>query len=145
MATIHQRRGRDLLLQALITVGLTGATVFARTSFSAESRTAATSQPTPCFLRRNWTGTWKVTPDARTMYINVSGSIYRLDLAAAYPLLKSPWAVLRNVEANDAICRAIDFRFSVTDRIGNSATPIVKKLTLLSAAQAAALPKSLRP
>jgi hypothetical protein len=145
MDAIHQRRARDLALQTLITVGLIGAAAFARTSFSSDSRTVGNTHATPCFLRRDWTGGWKVTPDARTLYINVAGSIYRLDLVAAYPLLKSPWAVLHNTDPGNAICTGLDFRFLVTDHIGNWQTPIVRTMRLLSPAEAAALPKSLRP
>ncbi len=126
-------------------MALIGAPSLAGAALSDEDQTARHAGPTPCFLRRDWTGGWKVTPDSRTIYINVSGSIYRLDLNQAYPLLQSPWAVLHNTDASNAICSAIDFRLSVSDQIGNWQTPIVKKLTQLSAAQAAALPKRLRP
>jgi hypothetical protein len=129
---------------ALVTLfGLVGA-IHSRGSISSESQTAR-SDPTPCILRRDWAGTWRVTPDARTMYINVAGSIYRLDLDQAYPLLKSPWAILHDTDSSNQICAAIDFRLSVSDRTGAWQAPIVRKMTRLSREQAAELPKSLRP
>ncbi len=124
---------------------LIGASVLAGAALSDEDQTARHTASAPCFLRREWTGGWRVTPDSRTIYINVAGSIYRLDLTQAYPLLKSPWAVLHNTDASDSICSAIDFRLSVSDQVGNWQTPIVKKMTRLSAAQAAALPQRLQP
>jgi len=114
-------------------------------SLSSPSQATAGTAPTACFLRRDWTGAWRVTPDARTMYINVSGTIYRLDLEQSYPLLRSAWAVLHDRDSSDAICSAIDFRLSVSDRIGNWQAPIVRRMTRLTAEQAAALPQSLRP
>jgi hypothetical protein len=130
----------------LILSGLVGLAMLPRASISSDSRSARDpASPTSCFNRRNWTRAWRVTPDARTMYINVAGAVYRLDLDQAYTLLKSPWAILHDSDSSDVICTAIDFRLSVTDRIGNWQVPIVKKMTRLTPEEAAALPKSLRP
>lgn len=98
-----------------------------------------------CFIRRDWTGLWTMAPDARTMYIDVAHRTYRLDLDAPYTLLKSPWALLSNRDSSDVICSAVDFRLVVSDRIGTKQNVIVRHLTLLTAAEAAALPKDLRP
>jgi hypothetical protein len=129
----------------VVALALIGAPTLAGAALSDDGQAAPQTSSTACFLRREWTGSWKVTPDSRTIYIKVAGSIYKLDLTQAYPLLQSPWAVLHNTDASDSICSAIDFRLSVSDRIGNWQTPIVKKMTRLSAAQAAELPKHLRP
>jgi hypothetical protein len=137
------RKARGMLM--LFALAAIGAPLAAGAADSSGSPTAQGVKPTPCFFRRDWDGGWKVTPDARTLYIRVSGAVYRLQLVKPYPLLKSPFAVLDNVDANDAICSPLDFKFSVTDRIGNWETPIVKRMTLLTAAQAAALPRKLRP
>ena len=126
-------------------IGLVGSAVLPRTAASSGSQTARSAQPTPCFFRRDWTHAWRVTPDARTMYINVAGSIYRLDLLQAYSLLKSPWAILHDTDSSNAICSPIDFRLTVSDRIGNWQAPIVKKMARLDPEEAARLPKSLRP
>jgi hypothetical protein len=146
----HRRRWLNIAMAliaplALGVVAVSRPAVLAAAALSGEGQAARHTTPTPCFLRRDWTGSWKVARDSRTIYINVAGSIYRLDLAQAYPLLKSPWAVLHDTDASDAICSAIDFRLSVSDQIGNWQTPIVRKMTRLSAAQAAALPRKLRP
>lgn len=129
----------------LLALALIGAPVLAGAFVSSGERSARDAKPTACFLRREWTGAWRVTPDASTLYINVSGAIYRLELDGKYPLLRSPWAVLHDADSAASICTAIDFRLSVSDHIGNEATPIVKKMTLLTAAEVAALPKKLRP
>ncbi len=98
-----------------------------------------------CFLRREWEGAWKATPDSRTIYIGVADQTYRLDLGSAYPLLKSPWTVLSDADSNDAICNAIDFKLVLFDPIGIREAIIVRRVTLLTRAETAALPKSLRP
>jgi len=98
-----------------------------------------------CFNRREWKGLWKTAPDARTMYIKVSYRVYRLDLDDAYPLLKSPWALLSNSDASNVICSPIDFRLVVSDRIGVRQAIIVRHMSVLTPAEAGALPKDLRP
>ncbi len=98
-----------------------------------------------CFFRQDWYGTWKTSPDSRSIYISASRQIYRLDLDTAYPLLQSRWAVLIDRDASNTICSAIDFRLVVIDRIGTNEPVIVRRLTRLTDAEAAALPKSLRP
>ena len=83
-----RRFGRDIRAGALITAAaLSVAPAFARAPVPTDTPTAPHYIPTavqsttaPCFLRRNWVGGWKATPDARTIYIRVSGSVYRLEL-----------------------------------------------------------------
>lgn len=132
---------------ALILGGLCAApvsTVFAEASAPTGAQSSAHTRA-PCFFRREWKGRWKITPDARTMYIRVSSSIYRLDLQASYPLLKDPWAVLVNKDSADTICGPLDFRLTVSNQAGVEQWPLVKRMTRLSPAEAAALPKKLRP
>jgi len=107
--------------------------------------TAAESTQGHCFFRRNWLGGWRATPDARTVYIRVSGDIYRLDLATSYSLLKDPFAILINRGASDSICTPLDFRLTVSNRAGGVQGVIVKHLRRLTPAEAAALPNDLRP
>ena len=146
MNTLQERSRRDLALATLLLSGLAAAASVPRASLASEGQAAQRARgPTPCFFRRDWTRTWKVTPDARTMYINVAGSVYRLDLVEPYPLLKSTWAVLSDTDSSNTICSASDFKLSVTDRLGNWQAPIVKKMTRLSPGEVAALPKNLRP
>jgi len=99
----------------------------------------------PCFFLTSWKGHWKTAPDAQVMYISVSRHVYRLDLAVAYPLLKSPWAVLRYRDSSSTICSPSDFRLVVSDQIGVKEQVIVKKMTRLTPGEVAALPKKLRP
>jgi hypothetical protein len=99
----------------------------------------------PCFFLRSWKGHWKTAADARTIYISVSRRVYRLDLAAAYPLLKSPWAVLVYRDSSSAICSPADFRLVVSNQIGVKEQVIVKGVQRLTPAEVAALPKKLRP
>jgi hypothetical protein len=99
-----------------------------------------------CFLRRDWDGGFRVTPDSKTVYIRVSHHwIYRLDLAAPSPLLQSAFAILNNRGTNDSICSPLDFRLVVSDRTGAQEPSIVSKLTRLTDEEAKALPKKLLP
>ena len=106
---------------------------------------ASEASKTPCFLRQEWRDGWKATPDARTIYIRVSGSIYRLDLQSSYSLLKDPFAVLSNKDAANTICTPLDFRLTVSNRAGIEQWPIVKNMKRLTPAEVAALPQKLRP
>jgi hypothetical protein len=117
-----------------------------------ESPQVTATRPTQasCFFRRNWLGGWKATPDARTIYIRVSrsifsGPVYRLDLQASYSLLKDPFAILINRGTADTICRPLDFSLTVSNRAGAVQWPIVREMTLLTPDEAAALPKKLKP
>jgi hypothetical protein len=107
----------------------------------------ATSAPqdSSCFLRRQWTGGWKVTSDSRTLYIRVSGQIYQLDLDAPHPLLQSAFAVIANRGSNDSICSPLDFRLVVSDRTGAEEWPIVRTMARLTPEQTSKLAKKLRP
>ena len=98
-----------------------------------------------CFFRRQWNGSWKVSPDARTIYIDVSGTIYRLDLQAPYQVLRDPWATLINSGSSNTICSALDLRLKVSNQAGIQQWPLVKHMTRLSPEEAAELPKELRP
>jgi len=99
----------------------------------------------PCFLRREWNGAWRVTPDARTIYIEVSGQFYRLDLQSSYKVLRDPFAVLSNKGAADTVCGASGFDLLVSNQAGIVQSPIVKRMTRLTPTEVAALPKELRP
>ncbi|HUN25160.1 MAG TPA: hypothetical protein VMU67_02550 [Steroidobacteraceae bacterium] len=127
---------------ALCALALSAAPDAARAHGSAP---AARHDSAPCFLRRDWSGGWRATADARTIYISVPPWIYRLDLDQSYPLLRSPWAVLENLGGNMSICTPLDFRLSVTNQLGVWEAPIVRGLFRLTPAEAAELPKRLRP
>jgi hypothetical protein len=128
-----------------ITAAWLGALMFASPPGSAAGQSDPGVAQGSCFNRREWRGLWTTAPDARSMYINVSHRIYHLELDAAYPLLKSPWAVLSDSDSSDVICSAVDFKLVVSDRIGASEAVVVGHVTVLTAAEAAALPKALRP
>ncbi|HEX3838153.1 MAG TPA: hypothetical protein VHW25_14415 [Steroidobacteraceae bacterium] len=124
---------------------LLSAPQLARASDSDSEQPGARNAQNQCFNRREWKGLWKTAPDARTMYIKVAHRVYRLDLDTAYPLLKSPWALLSNTDASNVICNPIDFRLVVSDRLGVSQSVIVRHMSVLAPAEVASLPKDLRP
>lgn len=143
---------RDFLIATALAVPLCFASAFVRATVPVEAAAAprlvsasSGSTKTPCFFRRDWHGGWKTAPDAWTIYIRVSGSVYRLDLESSYPLLKDPFAVLTNRDSADTICTPLDFRLTVSNQAGVVQWPIVKRMTRLTPAQVQALPKRLRP
>ena len=106
---------------------------------------AASAAPAQCFYSNDWHG-WKATPDAKSIYIGVGmHRVYRIDLASACPTLRTPNAqLLTEMRGSSSICGPLDLDLSVTD--GGFKTPcIVENITPLSAAEASALPKSMRP
>jgi hypothetical protein len=131
-------------LGTLLGVGWTNAPAIA--AASPDNQSASSDNQPACFLRRDWDGGFRVTPDSKTVYIRVSHHwIYRLDLAAPSPLLQSAFAVLNNRGTNDSICSPLDFQLVVSDRTGAFEPSIVSKLTRLTDAEAKALPKKLQP
>ncbi len=145
---MHHRLRFDIGAAALIATATLSTPALAREAGQPAPRliaTAAQSTEAPCFLRRAWLGGWRATPDARTIYIRASGSIYRLELQSSYSLLKDPFASLINRGTSDTICRPLDFRLTVSNRVGIAQWPIVKQMTRLTPDEAAALPKKLKP
>lgn len=109
----------------------------------------ATAQPAQnaCFLITQFNG-WKA-PDTRTIFIRVGlDRFYRLDLANTCSLLAMPNVhLITKTRGPDLVCSAIDWDLSVSESPpGNIPEPcIVKKMTLLSPAEAAAIPPKFRP
>ena len=106
---------------------------------------AASSRDQPCFFLRAWDGQWKVSPDAKSLYVQESGSIWRWDLRQPVDLLKSTWAVLDTSGTHDAVCEGTDLHLIVSDRLGARIIAIVNTITKLSPEEASQLPKELHP
>jgi hypothetical protein len=130
----------------LLAVTLAGLAAVSMVSAATVQAQPASSTPSQCFYPNNWNG-WKATPDSKSIYIRVGVSdIYRLDLSAACPELQEPNAHLINdVRGPSQICSAVDLDLKVSDGHGFSTGCIVSSITPLSRAQAAALPRNLRP
>lgn len=139
--------GRVLIIGAALLISLMGSSArsLARAEASGDARAERGSSDRSCFFRRNWDGGWKTTSDARTIYIRVSGAVYRLDLQASYPLLRDPWATLIDKGSTDSICSPLDFRFTVSNKVGGEEWPLVKHMTRLTPEEVARLPKQQRP
>jgi len=139
------------VIAAAISIVLLGTSVPARAAPQAEGSSPPAKPPLedsngqPCFLRREWNGAWKVTQDARTIYIEVSGQVYRLDLGSSYKILRDPFAVLINKGASDTVCGGPGFDLLVSNQAGIEQSPVVKRMTRLTPAEVASLPKELRP
>ncbi|HZC17351.1 MAG TPA: hypothetical protein VE309_11370 [Caulobacteraceae bacterium] len=107
----------------------------------------ALAQGQSCFFVSQWDHGWKAADD-HTIYLGVSAGrrIFRLDLAGSCPGLTSPSARLITGSFTDTYCTALEWNVSV--RLYPSGVPvrcIVSKMTQLTPAQAAALPKNLQP
>jgi hypothetical protein len=128
------------------TVGLAALAALALAGFGVAQAQPAAHKP-QCFAANDWNG-WKATPDSRAIYLRTGVSrIYRLDLANACPDLQLGGARLINKVRGGSgfICTALDLDLKVSTGHGFSSPCIVSKLTQLSPAEAAALPRSLRP
>ena len=109
------------------------------------------AQPAPpqnaCFFINEFRN-WKA-PDARTIFIRVGvARFYRLDLAADCALLTFPDAhLITKARGTETVCSALDWDLSVSQPPGTGAPEacIVKQMTLLSPAEAAAIPPKYRP
>jgi hypothetical protein len=126
----------------VLAISLIGAATASLLAFAQPA--AAASQ---CFFANNWNGGWKATPDSKAIYIRVGvNKLYRLDLSSSCPELQQPDAHLINrIRGSSTLCSALDFDLSVSVGHGFTTPCIVSKLTPLSDAEAAALPKNLRP
>lgn len=108
--------------------------------------TQAQERQTQCFWPNEWTG-WKAAPDSKSIYLRVDVTrIYRLDLANACPVLQDPDAhLILHQRGAETYCTALDFDLEVAEPQGVRMPCIVSNMTQLTPAEAAALPKDLRP
>ena len=90
---------------------------------------------------------WKPGGDEKTMYIRVaSRRFYRLDLANRCSEMSWPGATLINKFHGTTICSPLDWDMTVSQGAGSSGAPcMVKAMTRLSDAEAAALPAKQKP
>jgi hypothetical protein len=103
-----------------------------------------------CFYMRDFES-WKA-PDAHTLYIRVNaGKFYRLDLAADCGMLRQPGIhLITKTRGSDNVCDALDWDLSVSDSTGfrghgTRQACIVKKMTPVTDAEVAAIPKGFKP
>lgn len=105
------------------------------------------TKPAPqCFFSTDWNG-WKATKDSKAIYIRVGvNQIYRLDLSTECPELQMPDAhLITHIRGSSSICSPLDLDLKVSDMHGFATPCIVSKITPLSPAEAAALPRDVRP
>lgn len=129
----------QLLAAALVGLGLAGSVD------ALPAPAPPTGGPSQCFLSSEWDG-WKATPDAKTIYIRVGlNRFYRLDLASSCPALNMAGVHLVTKLHGPWICNALDLDLHVADGHGLITACIVSKVVPLSPAEAAALPRDVRP
>lgn len=108
---------------------------------------AAKGKPAATCFRSSEFQNWKAA-DAKTIYIRVGmHRYYRLDLAAPCYSIRTPGAFLvTKIRGSNTICSAIDWDLHVaTSWHDIPQACIVKKMTELTPAEAAALPKKIKP
>ena len=101
---------------------------------------------TQCFFIQNFES-WKAA-DAKTIYIRVNlNQYYRLDLGSQCPALLWPDArLITNWRGSNSVCSALDWDLKVGQGIRGFAQPcIVKTMTKLDTAAAAAIPPKFKP
>ncbi|MEJ0027078.1 MAG: DUF6491 family protein [Rhizomicrobium sp.] len=111
----------------------------------ADEPPAPTKAPA-CFLVSNFEN-WKAA-DAKTINVRVNlHQYYRLDLAASCPALLWPSAYLiTEWHGTNSVCSAIDWDIKVAQSPGGiQSACIVKTMTPLTSAEAAAIPKKFKP
>lgn len=125
----------------LLALGLIAASTPAMAQPAAKSETKTT-----CFYS-NQMDNWKA-PNPKTIYIRVGmHRYYRLDLAAPCYALRSPGAFLiTRITGPQTICGAVDWNLHVATSWNDIPQAcIVKKMTQLTPAEVAALPKKAKP
>jgi hypothetical protein len=106
---------------------------------------SAMAAPSQCFFANQFES-WK-SPDAKTIYIRVNQhDYYRLDLANRCSLLQNPNShLITRFEGSTTICAPIDWDLQVSTGTGMRMGCIVKTMTPLSTADAAAIPAKFKP
>jgi hypothetical protein len=129
---------KHLLAGGLIALSLLGTAV--------ANADPVSKTPMQCFYSNDWSG-WKATPDSKSIYIRVGvNKLYRLDLSSACPALQAPNShLITDLHGSSSICSALDLDMRVSDGTGFATPCIVSEITPLTAAEATALPKDLRP
>jgi Family of unknown function (DUF6491) len=127
--------------------GIAAAIVFAMTTLALPAGSQPTEQAhTRCFFISQFDG-WKA-PDSRTIYIRAfPRHYYRLDLVGRCSQLTSPGAFLiTKFRGSPTVCSALDWDIHVATSHHDIPQPcIVRRMTELTAAEAAAIPKRYRP
>ena len=93
-------------------------------------------------------GNWTAAADAKTVYFRVNANrFYRLDLARECTPLK--WAdarLITHIHGSGLVCSALDLDVKASDGPGDIPEAcFAKELTQLSASEADALPRKLKP
>ncbi len=110
------------------------------------SSVAVGAAPKSCFRTSDWNG-WTVTRDAKSMYIRTGvRTLYRIDFVDSCRAAQDPGVhIVTRVRGSGLVCSAIDLDLKFATHHGFATACLVDKITPLSPAEAAALPKTLRP
>jgi hypothetical protein len=132
-------------LSALIAAAVSALALSTALPASAAAKPSYTPAPRSCFRATDWEG-WRA-PSADVLYLRVRHKdVYRVDLSAGSPLLKSVGAILvSNVRGTNLVCSPLDLDLSVADPSGFSTRLIPKAITKLTPEDVAAIPAKYRP
>ena len=138
----REKTMRSLFTGLIATCALLGLVA----SAAADPAGTAGARGTQCFFTRNFES-WKAS-DAKTIYIRVNlNQYYRLDLVGACPDLLSPSThLITEWRGTNTVCSARDWDLKVAQADNHFAVPcIVKTMTKLDPAAAAAIPPKFKP
>jgi hypothetical protein len=112
---------------------------------AAASAQQSTPQKNACFFIHNWDG-WRITRDGKTMYIRTTPkAYYRVDFVGQCRELTRPGSHPITSSHTQTVCSALDLDIQASNGSGFTTPCFVDKLTQLSSAEVAALPKQLTP
>ena len=126
----------NLVIAAVLAAGVPGAAVSAQ----------AADESRHCFFSSQFKN-WRAA-DEKTLYIRVGVNRYfRLDLAASCRTALWPDATMITVfRGSNLVCSALDWDVKVSQRVnGIPQACMVSKMTELTEAEAAALPRKVKP
>lgn len=133
------------MIARIVMAGLAGAVFLLPVAGLAQPPAPSPAPKNECFFTSQFAN-WRAGGD-RTIYIRTNANrFYRLDLTGRCPALTSPGAMLVNKFHSSSICSPLDWDMRVSQGPGSIAMSCtVSKMTRLSPAEVAALPKDQKP
>lgn len=137
-----------MLHKRLILAGLAAGAALGGSAHAVSAQTPSYGPPLPgrdCFQSRDWEG-WSA-PNETTLYLDVKGNFYRVEVLPTASNIDGPGRVLVNRSGGTGtVCRAQDLQLDVVDRQTGFHQPLFPvAIAKLSAAEAQAIPQKDRP
>ena len=133
------------MIARTVIAGFAGILFLLPTAADAQQPARSPAPKNECFLTSQLDN-WRAAGD-RTIYIKTRANrYYRLDMSARCPALTFPSPVMVNTFRGSSICSPLDWDIRISQGPGSIAMSCtVSKMTRLSPAEVAALPKGQKP